>query len=180
MYPAAKIDNIFRILSTYSEMQAFLTSHFMLLTVFLLQKRHILYTRTNSMEIYRYFKGCFWQIPNMYLWHGYLRWQNLCGSCLTPCVKLLSYGFCVYTHTEIWWSTNSMNLQFPPPDKVALKYDNWCQQLIYGVYFSDIDQNFHDITSMKFDLNVSIKARTLYKKDNYFYFLLLYRVCNAA
>ena len=108
----------------------------MLLTVFLLQKRHILYTRTNSMEKYSFFKGCFWQIPNMYLWHGYLRWQNLCGSCLTPCVMLLSFDFCVYTHTEIWWSTNSMNLQFPPSDKVALKYDNWCQTVNLWCAFS--------------------------------------------
>ena len=33
------------------------------------------------------------------------------------------------------------------------------KQLIYGVRFPDIDPNFHDINSMKFDLNVSVKVR---------------------
>ena len=55
---------------------------------------------------------------------GYLRWQNLCGSFLTPCVDLFAYSLCVYTHTEIWSSTNGMNLLLAPPDKVAMKDDN--------------------------------------------------------
>ena len=83
-------------------------------TVLLLQKRHILYTRINSREKYSYFKWCFWQILNIYLF-------------LTPCVDLLAYSLCVYTHNEIWWSTNYMNLQFAPPEKVVLKDENWYQ-----------------------------------------------------
>ena len=33
--------------------------------------------------------------------HGYLRWQNLCQSFLTPSLNLLAYSLCVCTHTEI-------------------------------------------------------------------------------
>ena len=89
-----------------------------------------------------------------------LRWENLCGSffiflCRPSCL----YSLCVYIQTEIWHSTNSLNLQFAPPDNVVLQDDNWCQTLVLitGKHFCDVKSNSYDIKSMKFDSNVSIK-----------------------
>ena len=89
-----------------------------------------------------------------------LRWENLCGSffiflCRPSCL----YSLCVYIQTEIWHSTNSLNLQFAPPDNVVLQDDNWCQTLVLitGKHFCDIKSNSYDINNMKFDSNVSIK-----------------------
>ena len=48
---------------------------------------------------------------------------------LTPCLDILAYSLCLYSHTEIWKSTNCMTLHFVPSDKVVMKVNNGCQTL---------------------------------------------------
>ena len=70
---------------------------------------------------------------------------------------------CVYTNIEIWKSTNCMNLQFAPGDKVVMvmKDDNWCQTLgqFTGAHFPELNLNCYDINNTKSNLNVSTKAK---------------------
>ena len=67
----------------------------------------------------------------------------------------------VNTHTEIWRSTNCVNLQFAPAEKVLLKIDDWCQTLgqFTGVHFLDLNSNSNDINNVKLNLNVSTKIK---------------------
>ena len=58
-----------------------------------------------------------------------LKMAKSIGSFLTHSVDFLAYSLCVYTHTQIWNSTNCMNFQFASTDKVILKGDNWYQIL---------------------------------------------------
>ena len=77
--------------------------HFILITLFFLEKGHILYSRINSREKYSYFKFfCFtaWEyvplVNHQYI-HSYVWWENLYGSFLTPCADLSAHSLCVYT-----------------------------------------------------------------------------------
>ena len=47
------------------------------------------------------------------------------------------------------------------------------------IKFNDKEHNQKEIILVILFM-VNIVSRTLYKKDNYLYFLLLYRACNAA
>lgn len=69
---------------------------------------------------------------------------------------------CAFTHTEIWRSSNGINLQPAPADKIVMKNQNGCQALgqITAVHFLDLNPNFNGTTNiMKFGLHASTKVK---------------------
>ena len=76
------------------------------------------------------------------------------------CADFLLDSLCIHSHggLEI---TNSMNLQFVPVEKVAVKDDTWCQTLgqLISVNFPDINPSSYDINNIKFDLNAPDNAK---------------------
>ena len=120
----------------------------------------------------------------MQLTHGYLRWQNLCGSILTVYVSRPSYLYTTTSYLKVHQlhefaiCTNSQG-------------GNKRQQLISkfvqftGVHFSNLNPNSYvNLNNRKLDLNVSTKIKLCandqafqFKNQGNYRFLLLVLLC---